>query len=58
MRHRVDIISLLFIGICTVLGCESNKQRAAVPQVELPSTEQVQMRVQLTARESVPPLQG
>ena len=60
MRRPIDISSLLLAGICTtMLGCESMKQRPLMPPVvELPSTEEVQPRVQITARESAPPLQG
>lgn len=60
MRRPIDISSLLLAGICTMLlGCEARKQRALVPPVvEVPSTEEVQTRVQITAKETVPPLQG
>ena len=59
MRRPIDISSLLLAGICTaMLGCESKKRPLVPPVVELPSTEELQPRVQITARESVPPRRG
>jgi hypothetical protein len=59
VRRPVDIASLVVAGICTAtLGCESVKPRVRVPNVDLPTTEEVYIPVQITARESAPPLHG
>lgn len=56
MRIAKLLSMLLVLG---GLGCESTKSRVVTPpKLDLPSSEPVHLRSQITARETPPPLAG
>ena len=55
MRIAKMLSMLLVLG---GLGCESESKVVTPPKLDLPSSEPVHLRSQITAREAPPPLAG